>query len=273
MSIPGLGTGILFLINGVVVQYYFHRRRSIAFAIAQSGNSAGGLLSGPLVRASLDTFGFKGHILILSGLYLQNAIVGSLYRPPHTSDQGEPVDPDSVVQHGSESLSLNEKAAEPCSFEAENSTLPQVTKVSKLNSWFRDTLDFSILRDPRAVLLYCGCFLMCSGIFTAAANVIGRAAYIGVEPKKAALLPTCSNAFSFVSRLISGVIGDRLPHRCLHMAIYGLVAAASGMCVIFTRTFWSMAVAYSTLTMFNGDLFCLCGCSITHVAALTMFDI
>ncbi len=272
LLIPGFGTGVILLINGVVVQYYFHRRRSIAFAIAQSGNSAGGLISGPLIRASLDTFGFKGHFLFLSGLYLQNVIVGSLYRPPQTSEKVISVDP-GCVQHESESLSLNVNAAEACSLEEENSTLPQVTKVSKLNSWFRDTLDFSILRDPRAVLLYCGCFLMCSGIFTAAANVIGRAAYIGVEPKKAALLPTCSNAFSFVSRLISGVIGDRLPHRCLHMAIYGLVAAASGMCVIFTRTFWSMAVAYSTLTMFNGDLFCLCGCSITHVAALTMFDI
>ncbi len=256
LLIPGFGTGVILLINGVVVQYYFHRRRSIAFAIAQSGNSAGGLISGPLIRASLDTFGFKGHFLFLSGLYLQNVIVGSLYRPPQTSEKVISVDP-GCVQHESESLSLNVNAAEACSLEEENSTLPQVTKVSKLNSWFRDTLDFSILRDPRAVLVYCGLFLVSSGFFMAVANVVGRAVHIGIEPKKAALLPTCLNAFSFVGRLISGVIGDRLPHRCLQMAVYGLVAAAFGMCVVFTTTFWSMAIVHSTFGMFNCELSCL----------------
>ncbi len=253
--IAGTATGTMRLINHVVVQFYFHKRRSFAFAVAQSGNCVGGLVSGPLMRVSLDTFGFKGNFLILCGLYLQNVVMGSLYRPlPRISSSAQKTV--SVATSGE----INDAEAEGDFGEAsdENAKDAQRNKSSRkrltaLKAVVLDTIDFSVLKDRRAQLLFAGVPLFLFGTMSAVVNSVARAISIGVDLRSAAFLTTCFNLVGFCGRLTAGVIGDRLPHRGFQLASYTFLSACFSMGIVLTHSYLYMAIVYSGLGIFYGE--------------------
>ena len=65
----------------VAVSYYFEKRRSLATGLAVCGSGIGTFIFAPLTEVLLEHFGWKGTILILSGILLNCIPCGALFRP------------------------------------------------------------------------------------------------------------------------------------------------------------------------------------------------
>uniref|UniRef100_G1PH17 Monocarboxylate transporter 11 n=1 Tax=Myotis lucifugus TaxID=59463 RepID=G1PH17_MYOLU len=70
---PALGT----------LSRYFSRRRVLAVGLALTGNGASSLLLAPALQLLLDTFGWRGALLLLGAITLHLAPCGALLRPLH----------------------------------------------------------------------------------------------------------------------------------------------------------------------------------------------
>lgn len=71
MFAPALGT----------LSRYFSRRRVLAVGLALTGNGASSLLLAPTLQLLLDTFGWRGALLLLGAITLHLAPCGALLRP------------------------------------------------------------------------------------------------------------------------------------------------------------------------------------------------
>ena len=77
----GIGFGLIYLPAVVCVGYYFETRRSLATGIAVCGSGFGTFTFAPLASYLIETFGWKGALLILAGLILNCVLFGALMKP------------------------------------------------------------------------------------------------------------------------------------------------------------------------------------------------
>lgn len=77
----GIGFGLIYLPAIVSVTTYFEKKRSLATGIAVCGSGFGTFIFAPIITYLLREFGWRGSILIISGIVLECIIFGSLFRP------------------------------------------------------------------------------------------------------------------------------------------------------------------------------------------------
>ncbi|KAK9882548.1 hypothetical protein WA026_021895 [Henosepilachna vigintioctopunctata] len=82
----GIGFGLIYLPAIVSVTTYFEKKRSLATGIAVCGSGFGTFVFAPLITYLLAEFGWRGSILIISGIVLECIIFGSLFRPIEYDD-------------------------------------------------------------------------------------------------------------------------------------------------------------------------------------------
>ncbi|XP_077553388.1 monocarboxylate transporter 13-like [Haemaphysalis longicornis] len=79
--VAGTGFGLTLLPAIVCVTSYFDRRRSLATGITVCGSGVGTFVMAPLMQALIRYYGWKGALIICSGLNLQGVVAGFLMRP------------------------------------------------------------------------------------------------------------------------------------------------------------------------------------------------
>lgn len=77
----GLGFGLIYLPAIVSVTTYFEKKRSLATGIAVCGSGLGTFLFAPILTALMENYGWRGSLLIISGLVLNCVIFGAFFRP------------------------------------------------------------------------------------------------------------------------------------------------------------------------------------------------
>ncbi|XP_037093655.1 uncharacterized protein LOC119113448 [Pollicipes pollicipes] len=77
---PGIGLSLCYVSAVVIVAYYFERRRSLATGISVCGTGVGTFLFPPLVELLIQEYGWRGALLVLSGIFLNIAVCGMLMR-------------------------------------------------------------------------------------------------------------------------------------------------------------------------------------------------
>jgi len=77
----GFGLGLGYLPAIVSVSYYFEKRRSLATGLAVCGSGLGTFIFAPLTELLLHEYGWKGTVLIESGILLNCCICGAVLRP------------------------------------------------------------------------------------------------------------------------------------------------------------------------------------------------
>ena len=81
VPLPGCGLGIQSFILYIMVGQYFQRHLSLATGIAASGTGCGLLVFPPLAKLLIDTYNWRGAILILAGVNLHCLVYACAYRP------------------------------------------------------------------------------------------------------------------------------------------------------------------------------------------------
>jgi len=79
--LTGLGFGLIYLPAIVSVSIYFEKRRAFATGIAVCGSGLGTFIMAPVTKGLISQFGWKGAMLITSGLILTCILFGCLMRP------------------------------------------------------------------------------------------------------------------------------------------------------------------------------------------------
>ncbi|KOX72879.1 Monocarboxylate transporter 12 [Melipona quadrifasciata] len=80
----GLGFGLIYLPAIVTVTCYFEKYRSLATGIAVCGSGLGTLIFAPCLDYLIAKYGWRGAILICSGIVLNCTVLGALFRPLET---------------------------------------------------------------------------------------------------------------------------------------------------------------------------------------------
>ncbi|ESO98864.1 hypothetical protein LOTGIDRAFT_213657 [Lottia gigantea] len=77
----GVGFGLIYLPAIVCVSNYFEKKRSFATGLAVCGSGFGTFIFAPFSKWLVDTYTWKGAVLIQGGLILNIVICGALFRP------------------------------------------------------------------------------------------------------------------------------------------------------------------------------------------------
>ncbi|NWH75937.1 MOT13 protein, partial [Piaya cayana] len=79
--VAGLGWALVFTPSLATVGRYFPARRALATGLVVSGASVSGLATGTLVPLLLDTYGWRGALLLLAAISFNLVAAGALLRP------------------------------------------------------------------------------------------------------------------------------------------------------------------------------------------------
>lgn len=77
----GFGFGLIYLPAIVSVTMYFEKKRSLATGIAVCGSGFGTFIFAPIITLLLNEYGWRGSMIIISGIVLECIIFGALFRP------------------------------------------------------------------------------------------------------------------------------------------------------------------------------------------------
>lgn len=80
----GAGFGLIYLPAIVCVTCYFEKKRAFATGIAVCGSGIGTFALAPFVEFLVDRYGWKGAMLVVTGIVLNCCIFGALFRPLET---------------------------------------------------------------------------------------------------------------------------------------------------------------------------------------------
>ncbi|CAH1784631.1 unnamed protein product, partial [Owenia fusiformis] len=85
--ITGGGLGIVFVPVTTIINEYFTTKRTLAFGIVTSGFGVGTFLYPPLIDVLNKEYGWRGALLILSGIGLNICVCGALMHPFRTNNK------------------------------------------------------------------------------------------------------------------------------------------------------------------------------------------
>jgi predicted MFS family arabinose efflux permease len=77
----GIGAGLSFPPTVYIVTSYFLKYRGLANGICISGSAIGSIILPPVLRYLLETFGYRGAILIMGGVTLNTLVAAIFYEP------------------------------------------------------------------------------------------------------------------------------------------------------------------------------------------------
>ena len=75
-ALPGFGLVMISLASLVTVGHHFDEHQALAMGICQSGGSVGGFIFNPLLQALIESYGWRGALLIFVGILLHGALFG-----------------------------------------------------------------------------------------------------------------------------------------------------------------------------------------------------
>ena len=246
----GIGNGMLVLSTIVIVQQYFEKRRAMASGIAYSGFSLGTLGAGPFVRYLIDVYTWRGALMMIAGIFLQLAVLGTLYRPllpvARKLKRNDEVIAKSIAA-GDETgaLSLDSVTCRVASRDRPCSRFRRITE---------SVCDFSLMRNPKLTLFLFSNFFGHFSLTTFLQHIPSRAAHHGIEPYLVALLPTISGCTTSVSRILFGFVAD-IPgwNRLLQFSGAFLLSGILQMVVFCVTTFSEVSAYVAVRGFINGQ--------------------
>lgn len=102
--VGGFGFGLIYLPSIVVLSTYFDRRLTLVTGIVVSGSGIGVLAFGQIAGLLFDVYGWKGGMLILSGMIFNCAVCGALMKPPPQAVELQPISVSNAVSSGQKGL-------------------------------------------------------------------------------------------------------------------------------------------------------------------------
>lgn len=214
LLISGFGLGLALMPPLILVHYYFDKRRTFAAGISLMGHSCGTFITLPVLRLLIETYGWKGAVLIHSALVMNTFVTAGLYRPP-------------VL----EELEKKKMAAK------DQQTNSSSNKVSNCltNLWniFKNIWDFSLFKDIVFVQ-----YLIAVLLFQFGGDIMYKftplkGVAMGISKLEVAIFPSILGFSSTCARVFASVVGNL---KCTNRIIMLGSAAILGSLAMFVST-------------------------------------
>lgn len=239
MCIAGGGIGLSYVSFVVIVQQWFDKRRPIASGFSLTGFSVAVFCLPPLTRWLLDWYGWRGCLILMSGVYLNGIVMAALLRPVPVIKKPNP---------RPRTMSFTE------SFKRQVSVEKVQTVSAKLCRFCKQVFDFSMLSDARFVLYGLGTFFMMIGHIAFIAHIVSKAErYLGIEKHKAMMLPSIYGISNGICRMLFSVVAS-LPkvNRTVQYGVWIIVGGLICCLSCFAKDFTTLAICCSAFGMCVG---------------------
>lgn len=80
--IAGFGLGMCYVTCVVSIAYWFDKKRTLAVGLGACGTGVGTFIYAPMTRYFIESFGWRGTILLLAGTLLNMCVCGAIMRDP-----------------------------------------------------------------------------------------------------------------------------------------------------------------------------------------------
>ena len=235
----GVGHAFYFIPPILIVQYYFDKKRPLAAGLSLAGHSSGTFIMMPLLSLLVRTYGWRGAMLIHTGIIMQMFIFALLYRKPNLPDLVATKD---TTNKGD--IGLNTTENTPQSTEQSQKKMLQKTL-----SFFQRTWNCNILRNPVFIqFLISICFAQL-GIDVMYKFSSIKAVVAGVDRLRASFLPSVIGLASTCARLVISFVANL---KCVNRTILcGASILAQGCFVILSCFAWSFETLIVCMVLFG----------------------
>ncbi|XP_059351355.1 LOW QUALITY PROTEIN: monocarboxylate transporter 13-like [Daphnia carinata] len=261
----GIAVCLVFTPIIVGMGLYFDKRRALATGVAVCGSGAGTFIFAPVVNWLLETYALRGTFLILSGIYLNCAILGSLMIPLKSHKRVELVTQHSVEMMITKPLiESHNQTKESCPIKQVENLMTYTSKLifcfierqnverrngmQLLKDSFLNALKlfkFSLFRSPTFVVICFSSFFQSFGWLVPFMYLAAHAVSMGISKEEASFLLSVVGICSMTGRIINGWLSDNPKVSVLLLNNIGL--SISGLLIILCPFFFS----YHLLVIFS----------------------
>uniref|UniRef100_A0A8C4NDT0 Solute carrier family 16 member 12 n=1 Tax=Eptatretus burgeri TaxID=7764 RepID=A0A8C4NDT0_EPTBU len=185
--LTGFGSALSFTPTLALIGVFFQKRLAFALGLATSGNGVGTFILPPISQLLIETFGWRGAMIILGSIVAHICVCGALFQRPPSS---EPIQV--LSQEKNDCASLQDGC-----------------DVEKSRARSQRTLPYQQLLRPE---FFSFCFvttLLCYGAITPLVYIIPYAQFKGFSDQKAAFLLSVLGIMDIVGTVTSGWLIDR----------------------------------------------------------------
>ncbi|XP_022087237.1 monocarboxylate transporter 12-like isoform X2 [Acanthaster planci] len=205
LAVAGFGIGLGFVAGLVVVAIYFKKYYKAANGVASSGIGIGLVAFPPLLQLLLDSYGWRGTLVIMAGITCNICVGGALFRPLHSSKNNN----EQSERSGNEAIAMqqqnqteNEDEVTICQPHVQRrhrcacALLSPVAKSLGLHLLRNWSFTFFCWINILATMPY-----ICYLVF-----IFPRASAVGISDQASSLVVSVLGITSIFGRLISGVL-------------------------------------------------------------------
>lgn len=215
--LAGFGFCLIYVPSVVIVGLFFDKRRNLAMGLAAAGFACGNFIFAPLLRVLIHLLGWRGAMIISSGLCLNCCVLGAMLCP----------------------VTLWTKEYE------EKSQPPKATLSALFN--------ISLLRDPKFVIFLLNNILWNIGSLILLVICTDYAWHRGIPKDKGAVLVSTVGFGSLIGRVLIA-LGASHP-RCNRFLVFVVSTAISGVAISFYPvhdSFMWLVICSATYGLFFG---------------------
>lgn len=227
-----------------MVSHYFVRWRPIAFAIASSGECVFAVMFSPFFKWLIDTYSWRGALLIIGGLQLNLCVCGALMRPLKKTTR--------PAQDTKDSL------------EGDATTL-----LAKRRTFFQCFL----MRKPEFFLYILFAIFSAAGFFIPPLFLVPFASSLGMDKYWPAMILSVLASADLAGRLICGWIANMRLVRNLQLLT--MVATLLGVVLLLlpiSQNYWAILVFASLYGFLFGCVVAIHVTAIVDIVTLECFD-
>ncbi|ELT92499.1 hypothetical protein CAPTEDRAFT_211343 [Capitella teleta] len=237
--ISAVGAGSIFIPTSVIVQQHFTTKRALAAGIASSGLSVGSLVSTPFIHQLSAFYGWRGAVIIVTGITVQMLVPAMLYFPVRTPPNRESLELSAVEDKKKESL-------------LEHPSPPPPARES-LCQKFISVFGLRLLSNRLLLLFLLAALPLECGIDVYIYLGISRAIDEGVKPVQASFVNSALGLSSFCGRILSGFVGSA---KCINRSLYfAVVCIFAGVLVCLSVLAGSVFALHIAFTIAFGLFF------------------
>lgn len=245
----GLGCALAWTPTVTMVGLYFDKRRPIANAVSSAGECVLTFVFMPLSQWLIDSYSWRGAMLILGGLQLNLCVCGALLRPLTT---GEDLERAKEVKADEEQMLQN------------NSQRLHQEKKGTLKSKLLDYVDFTLIGNADFMMYSMFGLFAALGFFAPPLFLVPFARSRGVEEYQSAALMSISSVLDLIGRVAFGWMANLRIIKTLHQLIVTtfLLGAVLFLC--------PLASSFAGLAVFSAVFGLVFGATVAiHITVLT----
>lgn len=211
----GFGYALTWTPTVAILGLYFERRRPVANAMASAGECIFTFVLTPLFQLLIDSYSWRGGLLILGGLQLHLCVCGMLLRPLRAKEEGSAPksDPDQGNTSWLEERELGISEQVQDLKEKTKSTREELDSNSRsrragLKAKILPYVDYTLITNGRFMVYSMFGVFAALGFFAPALFLVPYARSKGIDEYQAAALMSMSAAMDLFGRLFFGWVAN-----------------------------------------------------------------